>query len=178
MSVKSFIAVVMIGTLLSSILGAEPLKVGDDAPDKLKALNQAGEEVDLGQQFGKGLTFVFFYPKAMTGGCTAQACSVRDTYKDLREQGVTVYGVSLDSTERQKKFQQMHKLPYDLIADTDKKVADAFGVPHKLGMTARQAYLIKDGKIVWADYSASTRKQGEDLQKVLENHAKKAGEDA
>jgi peroxiredoxin Q/BCP len=114
---------------------------------------------------------VFFYPKANTPGCTAQACSLRDAYADLTKEGVQVLGVSLDKVEAQKKFKTERKLPYDLIADPDGKVLEAFKVGKVmgglLGMSQRQCFLVKDGKIVWHDASASTASQAEDIQKAL-----------
>ena len=111
-------------------------------------------------------TLVFFYPKAFTPGCTAQSCSLRDGYETLAKQGVTIIGVSTDSVETQKKFKAEHRLPYTLIADSDKKVIKAFG-QSALMFASRQAYLIKDGKIVYADTKGSTEQQADDILKFL-----------
>ena len=72
-------------------------------------------------------------------------------YAKLADIGVQVIGVSSDDSADQKKFQEKYKLPFTLVADTDKKVMDAFGVPHTLGFASRQAFLVHDGKIVWGD---------------------------
>ena len=64
-------------------------------------------------------------------------------------------------------FKEKYRLPFTLIADHDKKVVEAFGVPTTLGFAKRQAFLVKDGRIVWADYSASTKQQAEDVLKVV-----------
>jgi peroxiredoxin Q/BCP len=92
---------------------------------------------------------------------------LRDAFEDLSAKGVAVIGVSTDQPETQKAFKEKYNLPFTLIADHDKKVVAAFGVPTTLGFAKRQAYLIKGGKIVWADYSASTKQQAEDVLKVV-----------
>ena len=112
-------------------------------------------------------TLVYFYPKADTPGCTAQGCSLRDSYEGLQEKGVAVIGVSIDSVEDQKAFKEKYHLPFTLIADLDKTVVKAFGVPALMGFAKRQAFLIKGGKIVWADYSAATSEQAADVLKVI-----------
>ena len=141
------------------------LKPGDKAPD-IKLADQQGKTVKLSDYKGRKV-LVYFYPKADTPGCTAQACSLRDAYTDLLQEGVTVIGVSHDPPEAQKKFQEKYRLPFALIADTDGAVARAFQVPTVVGFTKRQAFLIRDGKIVWADFSASTDKQADDVKKAI-----------
>jgi peroxiredoxin Q/BCP len=154
---------------LLSILGfaakAEPLAVGALAP-RLATIDQDGQPIDLGALYDKGLTLVYFYPKADTPGCTAEACSLRDAFADLVKNGVQVVGVSADTPESQKKFQQKYKLPFPLVADPDLKVIDAFGVAHTFGFASRQSFLIKDGKIVWCDLHASTKQQAADVLKA------------
>lgn len=146
---------------------AEPLNVGADAP-AITALDQDGMPVDFGALYKKGYVLVYFYPKAGTSGCTAQACSLRDDYEALTEKGVTVVGVSTDKQAAQKAFQKEYTLPFTLIPDPDMKVVDAFGVPHLMfSMASRQAYLIKDGKIVWRDLKASTKEQAADVLAAL-----------
>lgn len=141
---------------------ADELQVGADAP-RLQATLQTGNSVDLGAVFSEGITLVFFYPKADTPGCTAQACSLRDSFEELTAKGIKVYGVSYDSAEAQSKFIEKYDLPYDLIADEDKAVSKAFG----RGMFSRQAYLIQDGTIIWLDTKASTKSQAADVKKAL-----------
>ena len=146
---------------------AEPLALGADAP-AITATNQDGATVDLGDLYKKGLVLVYFYPKADTSGCTAQACSLRDEFEVLTEKGVTVVGVSTDNVADQKAFQEKYNLPFTLIADTDKKVVDAFGVPKMGPVASRQAYLVKGGKIVWRDLKASTKEQAADVLAALQ----------
>jgi len=159
-------------TLLTSLAlaacssGKEPLALGDPPP-RLKATNQSGERVDLAEALGSGLALVYFYPKADTPGCTKQACSLRDAYATLREAGVAIYGVSTDGVAAQRKFKEKYNLPFDLLADTDARIAKSFGVPVRANFTARQAYLFHDGKLVWRDLSASTEDQARDVLNVL-----------
>jgi thioredoxin-dependent peroxiredoxin len=152
---------------LASFAGAEPLAVGAPAPE-VTSVDQDGKPVDL-KEYAKGPTLVYFYPKADTPGCTKQACSIRDDWSKLQEKGIKVLGVSEDKPEAQKKFKEKHNLPFTLIADSDGKVAKAFGVPiNVMGMTARQSFLIKDSKVVWTMPKASTSSHAADVLKAYE----------
>ncbi len=152
---------------LFSFAGAEPLKVGDAAP-ATTGITETGATLQFSDVYSKQpYTLVYFYPKAGTAGCTAQGCSLRDSYETLTKKGVAVIGVSHDTVEAQKKFKEEQRFPFTLIADTEQTVINAFGVPASGGYAARQAFLIKDGKIVWADYSASTAEQAADVLKFI-----------
>ena len=143
------------------------LSLGDPIP-AVTASDQDGKTVDLASAAKSGYTLVYFYPKAMTPGCTAQACSLRDSYQTLQERGVKVFGVSLDTVDAQKEFQSKESLPFELLSDPDRKVTAAFGVPLiKNSFATRQAYLFKDGRLVWLDTKASTDKQAADVLAVL-----------
>lgn len=102
------------------------LKPGDKAPS-FEAKNQKGETVRSSDFAGKKV-LLFFYPKASTPGCTAEACNLRDNYQIFIEKGYEVIGVSADTEKKQLNFSEKNKLPYSLLADTDKKVIEAFGV--------------------------------------------------
>ena len=102
------------------------LNVGDSLPAFI-GTNQNGEPIDSQKLIGKKLV-VFFYPKASTPGCTAEACNLRDNYSVLTEQGFQLIGVSADSEKRQKSFSEKYELPFDVIADEDHDVIDKFGV--------------------------------------------------
>jgi peroxiredoxin Q/BCP len=155
-----------------SFAKADPLKVGDKAPE-VTGISDTGAPLNLGDVYSKQpYTLVYFYPRAGTSGCTKQGCSLRDSYGDLTQKGVAVVGVSTDTVEAQAKFKAAQNFPFPLIADTDLTVINAFGVPtHSIPtlgkIASRQAYLIKDGKIVWADYKAATTQQAADVLKVL-----------
>ena len=102
------------------------LKVGDKVPD-FESTDQDGNLIKLSDYKGKKLV-VFFYPKANTPTCTVEACNLSDNYKDLQEAGYEILGVSADSERRQANFRNKFGFPYPLLADTDKKVINAFGV--------------------------------------------------
>ena len=149
----------------------KPLNVGDVVPS-ITALNQDGQPVVFDEVFLRGTTRVYFYPKAQTPGCTAEACSLRDGFATLHDQEgnkIQILGVSKDTPEAQKKFQLNHQLPFDLIADTDGKVAEAFGVKliPLIGLTSRQSFLIQHGTIVWSSLSAKTSGAAEEVQRAL-----------
>jgi peroxiredoxin Q/BCP len=137
---------------LLSILGlathAEPLAVGDPAPD-VSAVDQDGKTVNFKDVYAKGPTLVYFYPKADTPGCTKEGCSLRVSWKELQDKGIQVLGVSEDKPDAQKKFKDKFTFPFTLIADSNGDVAKAFGVPVTMGFAARQSFLVKDGKVVW-----------------------------
>jgi len=102
------------------------LKVGDKVPN-FTVNDQDGSAISLSDYVGKKLV-VFFYPKASTPGCTAEACDLRDHYKELQDAGYSLLGVSADSEKRQKNFKEKYDFPFPLLADTEKEVIEAFGV--------------------------------------------------
>ena len=102
------------------------LKEGDSAPD-FSASNEKGETVSLGDYRGKKLV-LYFYPKDDTPGCTAQACSLRDSYGSFQAKGYEILGVSPDSVKKHVKFQDKFSLPFALLADEDHAVSEAYGV--------------------------------------------------
>ena len=102
------------------------LKVGDIAPG-FSAKDQYGKTVQLDNFKGK-IVVLFFYPKASTPGCTAEACNLRDNYQTFVSKGYEVIGVSADSEKRQLNFSNKQNLPYSLLADEDKEVIMAYGV--------------------------------------------------
>ena len=102
------------------------LKAGDKAPN-FSGLDQNGATHTLADYKGKKLV-VFFYPKASTPGCTAEACDLRDNENALKAQGYHLIGVSADSVKRQKNFAEKNSLPFPLIADENHDVLNAFGV--------------------------------------------------
>lgn len=101
------------------------LQVGDKAPEVL-GLNQDGKEILLADYAGKKVV-LYFYPRDNTPGCTAQACSLRDNYDDLRKAGYEVIGVSTDSAASHQKFIAKQNLPFTLIADTNKTLSEQLG---------------------------------------------------
>lgn len=163
MDMRYCIFILMASSFFSTLLHADELELGAQAP-AVKSIDHEGNAIDLGEALSKGTVLVFFYPKAMTPGCTKQACSLRDGWDELLKRKVTVFGVSSDKAKTQAEFRDRHSLPFTLIADADKSVADAFGK----GRWSRQAYLFKNGVLVWRDLSASTGEQMDDVIKALD----------
>lgn len=102
------------------------LQAGTMAPD-FTAKDQSGNDVSLSQFRGKKVV-LYFYPKDDTPGCTAEACSFRDSYSNLRAKGFEIIGVSPDDVKKHAKFAEKYSLPFTLIADTDTAIARAYGV--------------------------------------------------
>jgi thioredoxin-dependent peroxiredoxin len=102
------------------------LKVGDAAPN-FEAKDQEGNTIKLSDYSGKKLV-LFFYPKASTPGCTAEACNLSDNYQVFTNKGYDILGVSADSAKRQQNFINKYELKFPLLADEDKTVINAFGV--------------------------------------------------
>lgn len=102
------------------------MKVGDKAPDYL-GVNEKGEEIYLSIYNGRKI-ILYFYPKDNTSGCTAEACSLRDHYEDLKKKGYEIIGVSIDNEKSHQKFIAKNDLPFTLIADTNKKLVETFNV--------------------------------------------------
>ena len=112
------------------------MQIGDKAPDVL-GLDQDGREVRLADYAGKKLA-LYFYPKDSTPGCTTEACNLRDNYAALQQAGYAVVGVSVDSAKSHLKFIEKQQLPFPLIADTEKKLVEAFGVWGEKSMYGRK----------------------------------------
>ncbi len=102
------------------------LQAGDRVPD-FSVKDQDGNEVKLSDYKGRKLV-VFFYPKANTPGCTAEACNLRDNYKELQAAGYELLGVSADSQKKQANFKNKYEFPFPLLADEDHTVINTFGV--------------------------------------------------
>ena len=137
--------------------GDAQLTVGDKAP-KFRALAVGGEygdgrEVDLGEFHGMPVV-LYFYPKDDTPGCTVQACSLRDSWGDLRERA-KIFGISVDSSQSHAKFIEKHHLPFPLLSDPEKEIVNAYGVWVEKSMygkkymgTERSTFIIDgDGRI-------------------------------
>jgi peroxiredoxin Q/BCP len=137
------------------------LKPGDRAPE-FDLKDQQGQGVKLADFKGKKV-LLFFYPKALTSGCTKQACSVRDARTELMDLGVAALGISPDPLDLQKKFDTKHSLGFPLLSDPDHTVAESYGVWGEKYMYGkkyfgiiRSAFLIgEDGAIIQAWYKVS-----------------------
>ena len=102
------------------------LKVGDKAPE-FQVLNQNENPVKSSELKGRAY-ILFFYPRASTPGCTAEACSLNDKFSELRKSGFEIFGVSEDTPAKQMKFKEKYGFTYDLLADTEHQLIDAYGV--------------------------------------------------
>ena len=129
------------------------LKIGDKAP-AFSAKDQDGKDVKLSDFKGKKLV-LYFYPKDMTPGCTAEACDLRDNYNVLLKRGYEVLGVSTDSEKMHQKFIAKEKLPFRLLADPDKTLHDAYGTWVEKSMygrkymgTARVTFIINEAGVI------------------------------
>jgi peroxiredoxin Q/BCP len=129
------------------------MNINDKAPE-FTLQDENEKEISLRDLRGK-VVVLYFYPRADTPGCTVEACEFRDTYKQMQKTGAVLLGISPDTPKAQKKFQDKFKLPFSLLADADKKVADAFGVVQEKNMygkkvmgVVRTTFVIgPDGKI-------------------------------
>ena len=114
------------------------MQTGDKAPE-LQGRDENGNEVRLSDFAGRKLA-LYFYPKDMTSGCTSQACNLRDNYKELKAAGYEVVGVSVDDEKSHQKFIAKNELPFPLIADTEKKLVEEFGVWGEKSMYGRKYF--------------------------------------
>ena len=129
------------------------MKIGDKLPEVL-GTDENGKEITLSQFKGKKI-IVYAYPKDNTSGCTAEACSLKDRYKELQEAGYAVIGVSKDSATSHQKFIEKHELPFPLIADTDKSLLQTLGAwgektmyGKKVEGTLRTTYLVNEEGVI------------------------------
>jgi peroxiredoxin Q/BCP len=160
-----------------SLLAAETAtvpKAGDKAP-LIEGKDQDGRTWKLADDIGKKVVLLYFYPKDDTPGCTKEACGFRDRIEDLKKDNVEVIGVSFDSAESHQKFISKHGLNFPLLADTDGKIADAYGVrmPDK-PMARRVSFLIGlDGKIVHVTDSGNAGVHLTEMKEAIATRQKK-----
>lgn len=149
------------------------IAVGEFIPEYL-GKDQNGTDITRSSLSGQKV-ILYFYPKDNTSGCTAEACSLRDGISDLREAGYTVIGVSKDSAKSHQKFIDSHQLPFDLIADTDTTLNQAFGVWVEKSMygrkymgTQRSTFVINEEGCVQAVITDKDIKTAEHAQQLLD----------
>jgi peroxiredoxin Q/BCP len=147
--------------------------VGELVPD-FTLQDQEGKSHTLSQYRGKKVV-LYFYPKDMTPGCTVQAEGMRDSMNDLEAKGIVVLGVSVDDVKSHKKFVEKHNLNFPLLADTDKKVVEEYGVWKEKSMFGkkymgiqRDTFLIdEDGKLIQHFKKVNPLKHAEQVLEVL-----------
>jgi thioredoxin-dependent peroxiredoxin len=171
------------------VLGQDKvLDVGDKAPS-FTAVSDNGNKWDSQDYYFKDFVIIYFYPAAMTGGCTKQACSFRDNYKKLKEMNADVVGISGDEVENLKYFKMAHQLNFPLLADPDGKIAKKFGVPLRDGgqierkvegtsvtlnrgvTAARWTFIIdKEGNIIYKNTDVNPEEDSDVVMNVIEKH--------
>lgn len=159
----------------SAAVISQTLKVGDTAPD-FTLPDQNGNKVSLHDFKGKNVV-VYFYPKAMTPGCTVQACSLRDAKAELAANDIVVLGISADPVKSLKKFEEKDKLNFTLLSDESKEVIKAYGswgTKQFMGRTfdgiLRQSFLINgEGKVVHVMNKVDTKSHHDDVLKFFKN---------
>lgn len=125
----------------------EMIAAGEAAPS-FRATTHEGSVVQSDGGARSRVLVLYFYPRDETPGCTREACSFRDAFSAYSEAGADIVGVSTDTAEAHRGFAQHHRLPFGLIADTDGRLAGAFGVPVNSGYTARTTVVIgRDGRV-------------------------------
>src|SRR5712671_1884344 len=168
---RPFILLLGTGLLAQTLaFGAEMPKVGDKAPD-VSAAASDGTTAHLKDYLGKGPIVLYFYPKDDTKGCTAEACGIRDTMDEFKGLNAIILGVSFDSVESHKAFIEKYHLPFVLLADTDKKVAKAYGVADDSSKVASRVTFVIDrnGKIAFVDPKVNPATHAAELRTVLAN---------
>ena len=144
-------------------------QVGTQAPS-LSLLNQLGKTITLADYVGKKNVVVYFYPKAMTPGCTVQACGIRDAKNEFSAVDTVVLAVSPDSVDRLVKFEDKQELNFDLLSDEDHAVTEAFGAwglkkfmgREYMGVIRSTFIVDKEGKIVHVMAKVKTKSHHED----------------
>lgn len=148
------------------------VKVGDAAPD-FEGPTSDGNRVGLKDFIGKKNAVLYFYPKDDTPGCTKEACSFRDNLQSLKRKEAEVVGVSLDSVESHKKFSEKYHLPFPLISDKEKRIANAYGVLKETGTsTNRVTFLIdKKGRVAKVFQKVDVTKHIDEVMEALKELA-------
>jgi peroxiredoxin Q/BCP len=171
-----FATILTLALSLSSGLaqGDTKPKVGDKAP-LIEGKDQDGKDWKLADDLGKKVILLYFYPKDNTPGCTTEACGLRDKMGDLKKDNVEVIGVSFDNAESHQQFISKFSLNFPLLADTDGKIADAYGVRMTgKNMAHRVSFLIDlDGKIVHVTDSPSANVHLTEMQAAVADLKKK-----
>jgi peroxiredoxin Q/BCP len=149
------------------------IKVGDQAPD-FETLNDKNEKVKLSDFLGKRVV-LYFYPRDETRGCTIQACGFRDIYPQVEEKNAVVLGVSPDNVESHQGFRDHHGLPFPLLVDEDKKIAELYDVWRErerdgvksMGIARSHFVIDEQGKVIDVQYNVAPEASPELSIKIL-----------
>ena len=159
----------------AAVVKAPTLSIGDSAPD-FKLEDQNGNKVSLHDFRGKNVV-IYFYPKAMTPGCTVQACELRNSEDELKKAGIVVLGISADPVKSLKKFEERDKLNFTLLSDPEKNVISAYGswgpkkfMGREFDGILRQSFLVdRKGKIVHIMHKVNTKTHHQEVLKFFKN---------
>lgn len=159
----------------AAVIKTPSLVIGEKAPE-FTLEDQNGKKISLKDFRGKKVV-VYFYPKAMTPGCTVQACSLRDSLAELKAANVVVMGMSADPVKKLKQFEVKDKLNFTLLSDPDHKVIEAYGswglkkfMGREYMGILRQSFLIdENGKIVHVMHKVDTKSHHDDVLKIFKN---------
>lgn len=181
------IAVIMINTIPGT--AQQSINVGDKAPD-FRAVADDGSTWDLKDHIGKDYIVVYFFPGAMTSGCTKQACAYRDHKQDLQQADVTVVGISGDKVENLKLFRKSENLNFTLLSDEKGEIAKEFGVPTGAGGSFKKVFegneydvtrdlsikrwtfvIDKDGKVIYRNDAVNAEKDSEEILAFIKKHS-------
>ncbi|MBB5020706.1 thioredoxin-dependent thiol peroxidase [Desulfurispira natronophila] len=151
------------------------LQPGDQAPLDIEISDHDGNPFRLRDVLGQQ-TIIYFYPKDNTPGCSAQACSIRDSWSALQAKGVQLYGVSADSPQSHQRFIEKKQLPFPLLSDPEKKLCEAFGAwgekkifgKISLGIKRMSFILDKEGKVLDVIEKVKTKEHARQLLDALE----------
>ena len=165
MKLKFLLAALLLTT---TTMFAEMPNAGDTAP-AFTGLDQDGKSVSLADFAGKKNVLLYFYPKDFTGGCTKEACGLRDRMGELKTNNVEVIGVSYDSAESHKKFIAEYNLNFPLLADTNGVIVEAYDVKMPLlKMSKRVSFLIgPDGKIIHVTNAMNPQTHFDEMKEAI-----------
>jgi len=151
------------------------MHVGDQVPD-FTLSNQDGEAVSLSSLLASGPVVLFFYPAAMTKGCTMESCHFRDLKAEFDALGATRVGISMDTVDKQKKFAETYDFDYPLLADPDGQVAKIFGVKRAIGLlkVKRSTFVIDERGIVLSAFTSELKMEAhaDEALATLRAHSK------
>tara|TARA_Y100000588_G_scaffold395230_1_gene521577 strand:+ start:9515 stop:10135 length:621 start_codon:yes stop_codon:yes gene_type:complete len=129
------------------LMDREILEIGESIPE-FEASSTSGTITS--EDLKGNWSVLYFFPKSFTPGCTTQSCSLRDGYSNFDQKNINVLGISTDNLKTQRKFKKDKELPFDLIADSDKKISQKFGVLGDLGFASRITFIVNpEGKIAY-----------------------------
>lgn len=160
---KRYIILLMAVATAAVLTLAEPLKVGQDAPD-FEMKGSDGKTYKLSDFKGKKPVVIAWFPKAFTPGCTKECKAMAEQGDDIRKYDVAYFTASVDDAEQNKKFAESLSLDYPILSDPSKETAKAYGVLNDRGMANRWTiYIDKSGKIAHIDQKVSTENHGKDI---------------